>query len=135
MYYNLRNATLRVRNREKSILMNDVWETDDGIRWKLTSPGCRPEVLQETHSQDNGHERTTCTNDGDCWGVKSVCRTVAFAKCGHHVNSLPSKFFHLKKILLMWSAQKLAQNQESTYLGVWKPIRPKVWRKCMQLRI
>ena len=31
----------RDRWREKSLLYNDVWRSEDGEKWDMVSPGCR----------------------------------------------------------------------------------------------
>ena len=116
----------------KSTLMNDV-ETDDGIRWKLTSPGCRPEVLQETHSQDNGHERTTCTNDGDCWGSEKCVQNGCVCQMWSPREQFAVEVFPPQENFIDVECPKTAQNQESTYLGVWKPIRPKCGENACNL--
>jgi hypothetical protein len=64
----VKNKSLRVRYREKTVLMNDIWETSNGKDWFITTPGCREVVLQASYTQDNGHERSTCSSNSDCYG-------------------------------------------------------------------
>ena len=63
-----KNESQRATYREKTVLMNDIWETSNGDEWFITTPGCREVVLQASHTQDNGHERSTCNTDADCYG-------------------------------------------------------------------
>lgn len=70
------NYSLRQRYREKVELTNDIWETSNGREWFITTPGCRAESLQQSHQQDNGHERATCVSDEDCYG-NELCESGA----------------------------------------------------------
>ena len=76
----LNNA--RVRWREKVILLNDVWRTTDGEKWKLITPGCRPDSPQEDLVRKTGHRRAYCETDYDCKGASTCTNSTCVCNVG-----------------------------------------------------
>jgi len=75
--------------REEHRLKNDVWDSDDGVNWKLVNPGCRDpqeDVLLQTEvwSRDLSNPHMTklvgsagskCYKSSECYGV-AECKTL-----------------------------------------------------------
>ena len=72
------------RWREKSLLYNDVWRSEDGEKWDMVSPGCDPFAPQNNLIIKNGHHYALCKSDLDCYGVAKCNLTVTSYAAGTH---------------------------------------------------
>ena len=74
----------RDRWREKSLLYNDVWRSEDGEKWDMVSPGCDPLAVQNDLILKNGHHYALCKSDIDCYGVATCDLNVSSFAAGVH---------------------------------------------------
>ena len=66
----------RKRWRERTLLMNDVWTTEDGENWNMANPGCDENSPQNKLVIYNGHAKSVCRIDSDCFGnARCISRT------------------------------------------------------------
>jgi len=66
----------RKRRRERTLLMNDVWFTEDGENWDMANPGCDEYSPQNKLVIYNGHAKSICKFDSDCFGnARCVSKT------------------------------------------------------------
>jgi hypothetical protein len=61
-------------NHERTILMSDIWSTQDGEAWELRNVGCS--VNQKEHSMFPGKKEHKCTINADC-----VAKRLGNAQC------------------------------------------------------
>uniref|UniRef100_A0A7S2M3Q2 Uncharacterized protein n=1 Tax=Skeletonema marinoi TaxID=267567 RepID=A0A7S2M3Q2_9STRA len=103
--------------REENVLKNDIWDSDDGVNWKLVNPGCRDpqeDVLLQTEvwSRDSSDPQNTtlvgsagskCYKSSECYGVaeckvlgnntrEKVCVCPMFSPRENHAVTIQHRF-------------------------------------------
>ena len=103
--------------REEQVLKNDIWDSDDGVSWKLVNPGCRDpqeDVLLQTEvwSRDVSDPQMTklvgsagskCYRSSECYGVaeckvlgnntrEKVCVCPMFSPRENHAVAIQHRF-------------------------------------------
>ena len=74
----------RNRWREKTLLYNDIWRSEDGEKWDMVTPGCDTFAVQASLVQKNGHHYAVCSSDLDCYGASTCDLTRTSYAAGNH---------------------------------------------------
>eukprot|EP00986_Skeletonema_menzelii_P003562 scaffold1118_cov150-Skeletonema_menzelii.AAC.8 len=103
--------------REEQVLKNDIWDSDDGVNWKLVNPGCRDpqeDVLLQTEVWSRnisdsqmtklvGSAGSKCYKSSECYGVaeckvlgdntrEKVCVCPMFSPRENHAVAIQHRF-------------------------------------------